>query len=70
MPQLISRYGEVECPVCDSLLSTVLEQSKRIHVMLHPSASCVWSERKYLVDRWTGYAEEVRGEVHPAPEPA
>lgn len=60
--QLIVMLGkdgaEIKCPGCDSMLSTVREQDRRVHVMQHPPAEkCCWSNRKLRVDRLSGYAE-------------
>ena len=48
---------EISCPGCDSLLTTIREQDKRVHIMLHPAAHCRWSNQKLRVDLLSGYAE-------------
>ena len=50
----------VACPVCDTPLTLVREQDKRVARMKHEgNPKCLWYGRDYRIDRITGQGEEV-----------
>lgn len=56
MQFLVETIG-IRCPICDSLLTTVKEQDRRVHIMLHPYSECPWSNVRYRIERISGYGE-------------
>lgn len=61
MKLMITPSG-VACPVCDTPLTLVKEQDKRVAHMRHEGQTkCPWYWKDFRVDRLNGLAEEAYG---------
>lgn len=55
--QFVAQNKIIQCPVCDSRLSMVREYDARVAIMQHHATQCPRGNKKYRVDRLTGYGE-------------